>query len=232
MFIWGHRGCRGIDGIDENTMPAFAWAVEHGCHGLEFDVQVSVDGVPFVFHDRTLERLTDGRDLREVQCLTWHDISEVSLTNGGRVPALSELIVFGQSVVMNLEVKSFEAAGPVTEFIYKHGLSDWIVSSFINEALIHVRTALPDQSIGYLLECVANETVLACGDRARIQIDRLKPERIHLDDSLVSTSVGAWLRQSDYPIHVWTVNREDRGRGLEAEGIVGLFSDDVRLFVK
>ena len=66
MFIWGHRGCRGICGMDENTLPAFKWAAENGCHGLEFDVQLSQDGVPFVFHDSTLTCLTGGKDDREV----------------------------------------------------------------------------------------------------------------------------------------------------------------------
>lgn len=232
MFIWGHRGCRGIEGIDENTIPAFAWAVEHGCHGLEFDVQVSADGVPFVFHDRTLERLTDGRDQREIQSLSWHEINTIALKNGGRVPALMELIEFGRSVAMNLEIKSIEAASFVSRFVREHELSDWVVSSFLEAALIHMRSVLPEQPIGYLLECVGDETAEACLDRARIQTDQLKPERVHLDDDLVSTSVGDWLKESGYSVHVWTVNRVDRGRRLEANGVAGLFSDDVRLFVK
>ena len=41
MFIWGHRGCRGIPGIDENTLEAFRWAIENGCGGLDFDVHLS-----------------------------------------------------------------------------------------------------------------------------------------------------------------------------------------------
>lgn len=41
----------------ENTMPAIAAAVAAGVHFVEVDVQLTKDGVPVLFHDRTLDRL-------------------------------------------------------------------------------------------------------------------------------------------------------------------------------
>jgi glycerophosphoryl diester phosphodiesterase len=41
----------------ENTRLALLAAIEAGARYLECDVQLSADGVPFLFHDRTLERL-------------------------------------------------------------------------------------------------------------------------------------------------------------------------------
>ncbi len=41
----------------ENTLLGFEQAIDAGARYLECDVQLSADGVPFVFHDRTLERL-------------------------------------------------------------------------------------------------------------------------------------------------------------------------------
>ena len=53
-----HRGYHDMNNrIWENTLSAFARAVEHG-YAIECDVHLSSDGVPVVFHDDTLTRLT------------------------------------------------------------------------------------------------------------------------------------------------------------------------------
>lgn len=53
----GHRGAPML--APENTLMSFEKAVESGCQGLETDVTISYDGVPFLMHDRTLQRTTD-----------------------------------------------------------------------------------------------------------------------------------------------------------------------------
>ena len=54
----GHRGASAY--APENTIAAFDKALSMGCRYLEFDVMLSADGEPFVFHDETLKRTTDG----------------------------------------------------------------------------------------------------------------------------------------------------------------------------
>lgn len=70
-----HRGLHDRDrGIIENTPSAFEAAIEHG-YAIECDVQLSSDGVPFIFHDDDFDRLTevqgrsDARPIGEVQTL-------------------------------------------------------------------------------------------------------------------------------------------------------------------
>ena len=50
--IQGHRGSRGL--LPENTLPAFARALELGVTTLELDVGLTRDGVVVIYHDRTL----------------------------------------------------------------------------------------------------------------------------------------------------------------------------------
>lgn len=50
--IQGHRGARGL--LPENTLPAFARALELGVDTLELDTGVTKDGVVVVHHDRRL----------------------------------------------------------------------------------------------------------------------------------------------------------------------------------
>lgn len=56
---FAHRGLHDAGaGIQENTLAAFDRAIEAGW-GIELDVRLTLDGDTVVFHDETLERLTD-----------------------------------------------------------------------------------------------------------------------------------------------------------------------------
>jgi glycerophosphoryl diester phosphodiesterase len=54
--IVAHRG--DAEHFPENSLPAFEAAWRRGIVHVEFDVQLSADGVPFVIHDSGLERTT------------------------------------------------------------------------------------------------------------------------------------------------------------------------------
>ena len=78
--LQGHRGARGL--APENTLPAFARALEIGVTTLELDAGLTEDGVVVVAHDRRLNpdivRGTDGRWLvgrtRTIHELTFHEL--------------------------------------------------------------------------------------------------------------------------------------------------------------
>ncbi|KAI4581052.1 hypothetical protein MJG53_010594 [Ovis ammon polii x Ovis aries] len=55
--FFGHRGAPMLG--PENTIMSFEKAVEQGAHGLESDVQISLDEVPFLMHDYDLRRTTN-----------------------------------------------------------------------------------------------------------------------------------------------------------------------------
>ncbi|XP_035885880.1 glycerophosphodiester phosphodiesterase domain-containing protein 4-like [Phyllostomus discolor] len=55
--LFGHRGAPKLG--PENTMMSFEKAVENGAFGLESDVYMSCDGVPFLMHDYDLRRTTN-----------------------------------------------------------------------------------------------------------------------------------------------------------------------------
>ena len=58
-----HRGLHDeAKGIVENSASAIEAAIAKG-YAIEVDLQCAADGVPVVFHDRTLDRLTAEADL-------------------------------------------------------------------------------------------------------------------------------------------------------------------------
>jgi glycerophosphoryl diester phosphodiesterase len=71
--IQGHRGARGL--APENTLPAFAKALETGVTTLEMDCAITKDGVVVVSHDPALNpditRGPDGKWLRKTGPAIW-----------------------------------------------------------------------------------------------------------------------------------------------------------------
>jgi glycerophosphoryl diester phosphodiesterase len=101
-----HRGLhdRG-KGIIENTASAFASAIA-GNYAIECDLQVTADGEAVIFHDETLDRLTEATGL--VNAHTVNQLKEIAFKNSGdRILTLAELLnqVSGR-VPLIIELKS------------------------------------------------------------------------------------------------------------------------------
>lgn len=100
---YAHRGLFDNNSeAPENSLAAFKKAVENG-YGIELDVQLSKDGIPVVFHDKTLKRMcgVDGLvwdyTLRELKSLRLADSKETIPTFeealkviGGKTPVIVE----------------------------------------------------------------------------------------------------------------------------------------------
>lgn len=100
-LLIGHRGAAGT--APENTVPAFRDARAAGADYLEVDVQLSADGVPFLFHDDTPARTTDveevfpGREDDPVTSFTWAELQRLDAGSafgerwaGERIPHLDD----------------------------------------------------------------------------------------------------------------------------------------------
>ena len=118
----------------ENTMPAFEACVELGYRYLETDVRVTADGVLVVFHDATLERVTDrtGR----VEHLTWAEVSQARI--GGREPImrLEDLLGAWPDVRFNLDIKAAGVLAPLVRTVRRLGIADRICLGSFSDARI------------------------------------------------------------------------------------------------
>ena len=81
--IVAHRGNAGE--YPENTLQALSSAVDLGVRYLEFDVQLTADKVPVVFHDSTLQRVAGRTDC--IHDLTWTQLAEMPVGEVGRFGA-------------------------------------------------------------------------------------------------------------------------------------------------
>ncbi|MER5865836.1 glycerophosphodiester phosphodiesterase [Kitasatospora sp. NPDC002040] len=105
--VVGHRGSP--VNAPENTMAGFAAAVRDGADWIETDVLTTKDGVPVLFHDPTVERLTGGTG--RVADLTAAELDRLRVTVGPGppepIPRLTELLdrLRGRRTRLLLEIK-------------------------------------------------------------------------------------------------------------------------------
>src|SRR3989344_4626849 len=97
-----HRGASGHK--PENTLAAFAKALEIGVDIIELDVRVCKTGELVVFHDMALERTTNGNGL--VADTSLEELKKLDAGGGEQVPTLKEVIdLVNKRVVLNIEMK-------------------------------------------------------------------------------------------------------------------------------
>ncbi len=95
--------------MTENGFAAFDAAIAAG-HGIECDVRISRDGVPFIFHDARLGRLT--ADMARLSDRDAVELDALRLPDGGGIPRLSALIARGGDalpLLLELKVDGWDA---------------------------------------------------------------------------------------------------------------------------
>lgn len=137
-----HRGFS-RDGL-ENTMAAFAAAVELGSTHVETDVHATRDGRLVAFHDALLDRVSDGRGA--ISSLTWAEVRRVRVGGSERVPLLEDVLGTWPGLRVNVDVKDWPAVRPVADVVRRLDALDRVcVTSFDDRRTAAVRRLLgPD----------------------------------------------------------------------------------------
>lgn len=158
--VWAHRGASGY--APENTLPAFALAIEQRADGVELDVQLSRDGKLVVIHDETLGRTTNGTG--RVADRTLAELQQLDARNGRKdcppttIPSLDEVLALlaPSSLRINIELKNTEVPYPglekkVIDMVRSHGIADRVVlSSFSNASVRRLHGFAPDLELATL----------------------------------------------------------------------------------
>lgn len=164
-----HRGAGKL--APENTLAAFREGAAHGYRMFECDVKLSADGEPFLLHDATLERTTDGAGtagelpwlrLMKLDAGGWHSRRYA----GEPMPTLDAIAryVLRNGFHLNLEIKPTPGDETRTGEAVAHACARlWqasrhapasppLLTSFKPQALHAARAAQPQLPRGLLLD--------------------------------------------------------------------------------
>lgn len=217
VTLIAHRGFS--TDAPENTLAAFDLALTNNFPDIEFDVQLSSDGVPVVIHDATLDRTTNGHGalneltLSQIKVLDAGSWFSPSFT-GSRVPCLREVLLrYSGCANLHIELKSNEPELPVkvAQLLIETGWVEealaqshneaaqtpiLVISSYDRDQVVRSQTNLHERIIHELLvEEVSDESLEWAADHGLKSylpsVNDITPELVHKANEL-DLEIGGW----------------------------------------
>jgi len=248
-LIIAHRGASAH--APENTFAAFRKALDVGADGIEFDVRLSQDGVPVVFHDEDLRRIA-GRAER-VDQLTAAELSGIDVGSwfnrafphlakteyaDEKIKSFAETLEFLSGftgriyVELKCTVADAEAlAREVCSLICDSPLlPQIIVKSFTLAAIPHVRRFCPAARTAALF----GPTINAVLRKQKHIIDLAKEygaDELSLHYSLATPRLCDLAARHNMPITIWTVDQPKWIDKADRRGISAVIANDPRAMV-
>ncbi len=226
-WVFSHRGrTESQPDIIDNTLQAFAAARDIGCHGVELDVQRTIDGALVVHHDP---------DVPGAGFI--HQLDRAALPS--YLPLLAEALAMCAGMTVNVEIKAVSDASPgwlgtpgtASEFNRGTAVSTagilaalgWadraIVSSFDPLILEAVRSTEPRLAVGLLLPW-NRDAAEGLRTASRWGWDSVHPFVTQVSPAFLSDAHGAGLQ-----VHVWTVNARSDLEEMVEMGVDAIITD-------
>lgn len=226
-IAFAHRG--GTSAAPENTVGAFAHAVDLGYRYLETDVHLTADGVLVAFHDEHLER-TCGID-GTIAELTWSDIRELRVEEREPIPLMGDLFERFPDIRFNIDCKSDAAAPTLIQLVLDRNALDRVcLGSFSHARLVKLRSILGPQ----LLTCLSPQEVAKLRVLGRLSGDAKRVAQVPVRAgrasgprgiTLVTERFVARAHRNGVAVHVWTVDDPNEMHRLLDLGVDGIMTD-------
>lgn len=222
--IIAHRGYSSV--FPENTMAAFAGALDIGTDYIELDVQLTRDGQVVIFHDDSLERITGAEG--KVSDYTLEELSQMDAGRwfspsyeGERIPTLWEALelISRSECRVYLELKDI---GPVDGFeekvlsvVRQCEMEDRCVfASFRYEYLAHIKELDPELLVLYnTTSCKNSLPEEYPADYYGLYVESIREETVNA------------IHQKGKQAFVWTVNTPIQIKNVQNMGIDGIVTN-------
>ena len=224
-----HRGFS-TEGL-ENSLPAFRAAVRLGYGYVETDVHTTADGVALVFHDPTLDRVTDVHG--SIAALTAAQVAAARINGREPIPTLAELVTALPGVRINLDVKDDASVATVAAAIEKYRLHERVcVASFSDRRRRAVLRRLSRRTASSAGRgCTAAFVLLGPWLPQRLMrwllrdVDCLQVPLTYRSIRVVTPHAIARAHALGLKVHVWTINAPAMMHRLFDMGVDGVMTD-------
>lgn len=254
VLLFAHRGFGKF--FPDNALRSGLTAYENGFHGIDVDGQLSQDGVPVIFHDLSVGRLTSGSgrvsELSSETLLSLDLGTKFSTSTTDYFVETFETFVMetkGKGILMvELKVPGAGSTGfedTVVEIIKRHDRLDDVYLSSFNPLVLwrlkrideRVHTALIFMDTNWnpsLLAEIPEEDRVDLPWALRQEWIRrgirkiIKPDLLSVNHEVDPGTIDT-LMEKGWPIFLWTPNTEPEMRKALERKPYGLISDEVYL---
>ena len=222
LAVMAHRG--GSLEAPENTLESFKYALDIGSDIIETDIQLSSDGIPYIFHDDDLKRIP-GIEKNFNQLLA-SEIDELNIFDDYKIPTLEETLKQFPNTRFQIDFKTDEVVDPAIEIINKlpHIKKNLCVASFSSQRLQKIKSKLSDVTYSMGPHEVLKLLLKSFGIyRGEISGDCLQIPIYRYGIKIVTKRFVDFCKRENIKISVWTINSIEEMNyliGLDVDGII------------
>jgi glycerophosphoryl diester phosphodiesterase len=200
MINFAHRGAS--EYAPENTLSSFYLGLMQGANGIETDVQKTKDGVLILFHDETLDRVSNATG--KICDFTYEELKKVKIyskTNKNFYDRIITLREFLQKfscydITFAIELKGKDVEKETLEMVKEFGIMNKTTfTSFQYQYIRKIKDLEPSARVGLLTSSTDDETIkslLAIGGEEFAPKAELVTEELMKKWRTAGLGVRAW----------------------------------------
>ncbi|MEN8790454.1 MAG: glycerophosphodiester phosphodiesterase [Flavobacteriaceae bacterium] len=219
-LVIGHRGAMGYE--TENTLASVQKALDLGVDMIEIDVFRIRSGEIVVFHDKTVDRLSNGGGKIEEYDIV--GVKGLTLKGNHKIPQIQDVLrLVDKKTMLNIELKGADTADR-TNFIIGRYIenNDWtldqfLISSFNWQELSDIRKMNKEIAIAVLVE---GDPLKAIPVAQELNAVAINPDYKMLNQDNIDA-----IQKAGFKVYTWTVNDPEEIEKLKKMGVDGIISD-------
>ena len=225
-YVIGHRGS---GYAIENTFEAVEKANDYGSDFAEIDIQLSKDGIPIVYHDTTMSRLSHvSTSVSQMTAQQFEDTTLQYENYTAQPTTLEHLIQKMQDHHFNIKLLIEFKADPenyremvnqVVKIVNQYHMgSQTMFMSLHYPTVSYLHHLYPEWWIGY---CIYGSIGDIDASIWNMDIDFLAIEENRASTSLIQKAISQMI-----PIYIWTVDNEKKMKQYLDMGVSGIITNN------
>ncbi len=229
-----HRGDATI--AKENTLEAFENAVNTGADGFEFDVRLTADNIPVVYHNMMLTTDTENGFVDDY---TFEQIQQLHMTVDGvayRIPSFDQVLdAFCGKTYLEIHVQDYkpESIEMVARCLqpYKQNWDMCEITSYDAAILLGFQTLCPGLRRDFLfrpatwmtdemaIRLILEKAMLAHADNVHLFVEQVTPQTIRR------------FENAGFGVHTGGLNDTTTLESITNAGVTMFSTDNIHLFL-
>lgn len=225
---FAHRG--GAAHAPENSWTAFEYAVKLGYAYLETDARATSDGKLVAFHDRTVNRVTDGSG--RISALPHREVAALRVAGTEPIPLIEDLLGAWPDVHFNIDLKDEAGIALLPDVLRRTDAWDRVCVTSFSGGRLRAARGLFDRPV-----CMATSPATIAAVRYSIhpasptmlarRLARWGVRCAQVPGRVANSSFVRRAHGLGLDVHVWTINARDQMIRLLDMGADGIMTDDI-----